>query len=152
MVEVHAVTQTDAMTWARLRHRLWPEHTLEELSVQVREFFDAGTPLIAAAFLAWDGGTPVGFVELSVRPYVPGAASLPVPFVEGWFVEPEWRLKGVGRMLVRAAEDWARSMGFRQLGSDALVDNALAFDAHRALGFRTVETIRCFIKELDDAT
>jgi aminoglycoside 6'-N-acetyltransferase I len=118
----------------------------------VREFFDASTPLIAAAFLAWDGGKPIGFLELSVRQYVPGAASLPAPFVEGWFVDPEWRGRGVGRLLVKAAEDWSRSRGYRQIGSDAVVENVLGTAAHRAMGFRIVETIRCFIKELDDAT
>src|SRR2546427_37738 len=61
----------------------------------------------------------------------------------------EWRRKGVGRMLVKAAEDWASSMGHRQLGSDADVENVVGAAAHGAMGFREVETIRCFIKELD---
>ncbi len=151
-VEIRPVTAADAETWASLRHKLWPRHTVEELSTQVREFFDRGTPLVAAVFLAGHHGEPIGFIELSVRPYVPGAASLPAPFIEGWYVEPRWRRQGVGRMLAKAAEEWARRKGHRQLGSDTLVDNAASIAAHEALGFRTVEAIRCFIKDLDDTT
>src|SRR5207249_10567503 len=100
-------------------------------------------------FFAWHENEPIGFLELSVRSYVPGAASLPAPFVEGWFVDVVWRRKGVGRMLLKAAVDWARRRGDRQLGSDADDDNVISAAAHKAAGFREVETIRCFIKGLD---
>ena len=148
-VKVREVGVADAERWINLR--LWPAHTVEELSEDVHEFFDRGTPLVAAAFLAWHKNEPIGFLELSVRPYVPGAASLPTPFVEGWFVDADWRRKGVGQMLVKAAEGWAISMGHRQLGSDADVENMLGAAAHEAAGFREVGTIRCFIKDLDSA-
>jgi aminoglycoside 6'-N-acetyltransferase I len=148
-VEIREVTPADAGAWASFRQRLWPEASLEELAEQVRAFFDEGTQLMETAFIAWDGDDPVGFLEVSVRAYVPGADSLPAPFVEGWFVEPARRGKGVGRSLVRAAEDWARNRGFTQLGSDTLMENAAAAEAHEALGFRTVEMLRSFIKDLD---
>lgn len=147
-VTVREVRAADASRWAHLRQKLWPGHTVEELSKDVHEFFAHGTPLAAAAFLAWNENEPVGFLELSVRSYVPGALSLPAPFVEGWFVDAAWRRKGVGRMLLTAAEDWARGRGYQQLGSDADVGNTLGAAAHAAVGFREVETIRCFIKDL----
>ena len=149
MVEVREAGAPDAERWIHLRRRLWPVPTVEELSKDVYAFFNRGTPLVAAAFLAWHKNEAIGFLELSVRSYVPGAGSLPAPFVEGWFVDVEWRRRGVGRMLVKAAEDWARRKGYRQLGSDADVKNTLGAAAHKATGFREVETIRCFIKDLD---
>ena len=151
MVEVREAGAPDAEQWIHLRHRLWPAHTVEELNKDVYAFFNRGTPLVAAIFLAWHKNEAIGFLELSVRPYVPGAASLPAPFVEGWFVDAEWRRRGVGRMLLKAAEDWARGRGYRQLGSDADVENVFGAAAHKAAGFREVETIRCFIKDLDIA-
>jgi len=151
VVEVREAGAPDAEQWIHLRHGLWPAHTVEELSKDVHAFFNRGTPLVAAVFLAWHKNEAIGFLELSVRPYVPGAASLPAPFVEGWFVDAEWRRRGVGRMLLKAAEDWARGRGYRQLGSDADVENVLGAAAHKAAGFREVETIRCFIKDLDIA-
>jgi aminoglycoside 6'-N-acetyltransferase I len=149
-VEVREATRADAETWARFRLALWPDEPSDELAAEVRDFFE-GNPAIAAAFLAWEGAEAAGILELSVRAYVPGAETNPAPFIEGWYVEPEWRGKGVGRMLVRAAEDWSRSKGYTQLGSDALMENVASAEAHEALGFRTVEMIRSFIKDLNDA-
>ena len=151
-MRVAEATSADADAWAEFRHALWPDQPLAELAADVRDFFDKGTPLIAAGFLAWEGERAVGFLELSVRPYVPGADSVSAPFIEGWFVEPGSRGKGVGRMLVAAAEDWARSRGYTQLGSDALMENVASAEAHEALGFRTVEMLRSFIKDLNDVT
>ena len=151
-MEVREATPEDAEKWAGFRLALWPDEPLAELAADVRHFFDKGTPLIAAGFLAWEGDEPVGFLELSVRPYVPGADHVSAPFIEGWFVDPGWRGKGVGRALVEAAEGWARSRGFTQLGSDALMENVASAEAHEALGFRTVEMLRSFIKDLNDGT
>jgi aminoglycoside 6'-N-acetyltransferase I len=151
-VDIREVTRADVDTWAEFRLALWPDQPLEELAADVRDFFDKGSPLIAVGFLAWEGEDAVGFLELSVRPYVPGADSVSAPFIEGWFVQPGWRGKGVGRALVGAAEDWARRRGYTQLGSDALMENVTSAEAHEALGFRTVEMLRSFIKDLNDAS
>ena len=62
---------------------------------------------------------------------------------------PEARRRGVGKALVRAAEDWAREQGCAEFASDALLDNHTSAVAHRALGFEETVQIRCFRKVLD---
>jgi len=57
------------------------------------------------------------------------------------------RRKGVGAMLVRAAEDWARHQGCSEFGSDTEIDNAASI-AHKALGFEETERLVCFRKTL----
>ncbi|HWG17323.1 MAG TPA: hypothetical protein VN678_05640 [Acidobacteriaceae bacterium] len=42
---------------------------------------------------------------------------------------------------MRAAEEWARAHGAREMASDALIDNEPSELAHRALGFEVVD--RC---------
>jgi tetratricopeptide (TPR) repeat protein len=71
-----------------------------------------------------------------------------VAFLEGWFVEEHARRRGVGAALIRAAESWAREQGCTEFASDALVDNDVSSQAHKALGFKEVEVIRCFMKTL----
>jgi aminoglycoside 6'-N-acetyltransferase I len=50
-----------------------------------------------------------GFAEFSVRDYVDGAQTKPVGYLEGWYVDPDWRGLGIGKALVDAGETWMRS-------------------------------------------
>src|SRR5215470_10313140 len=92
--------------WLRLRLRLWPDGTEAE---HVRYMADA---IARAHFvriaLTQSGATAIGFVEASKRvDYVNGTSSSPVAFLEGLYVEPGARRKGVARALVEAVEAWA---------------------------------------------
>jgi GNAT superfamily N-acetyltransferase len=49
-----------------------------------------------------------------------------VGFVEGWFVREPFRNRGVGRELMRAAEQWARARGCREMASE-IVDRCVHF-------------------------
>jgi aminoglycoside 6'-N-acetyltransferase I len=84
-------------------------------------------------------GEPLGMLELSLRSVAEGCRATPVPYVEGWYVVPEARRRGMGRELMMAAETWARERGYTEIASDALVDNFEPERAHLALGFEEVE-------------
>lgn len=77
-----------------------------------------------------------------------GCATHPVGYVEGWYVDPDVRRRGVGGMLVAAAEAWAASHGCREMASDAYADNAASIAAHRALGFAAGAAVVPFRKGL----
>ena len=102
----------------------------------------------APALVAEDGSGLVGFAELSIRPYAEGCETDRVGFLEGWYVAPAARHRGIGRKLVAAAEAWARSAGCTEFASDAEADNEFGAAAHRALGFEEAGLIRCFRKDL----
>jgi aminoglycoside 6'-N-acetyltransferase I len=82
-----------------------------------------------------------GFLEVSLRPYAWGCESSPVGYLEGWYVKPGVRRQGVGRALVTAAEEWARSKGCREMASDAEVENQVSEVAHGRLGYTVVEKL-----------
>ena len=90
----------------------------------------------------------VGVAELSIRPYAESCVTDRVAYLEGWFVEPSTRRRGVGRALVEAAEGRGRAQGCSEFASDAAPDNAVSIRAHRALGFTDAGLIRCFHKKL----
>ena len=85
---------------------------------------------------------------MGTRPYADGCDSAPVAYVEAWYVDVDLRRTGWGGRLIAAAEAWARAQGFRELGSDALIDNEVSIRAHKALGFTEHERLVCFGKKL----
>lgn len=129
---------------AALREALWPGIPKEESEAQVRAIV-AGTPrstLPLVVIVAEVRREIVGFVEVGLRSHADGCdPSRPVGFVEGWYVRPGYRGRGVGHALILAAEDWSRSQGCVELASDTWIDNEEAQRAHEALGFEVVD--RC---------
>lgn len=154
-IVIRPARQRDAVEWTALRHALWPDAEFAALSTDAQQYFDQDERrpgvMPEQVFVAEDEvtGRLVGFAELSRRLYAEGCETSPVGFLEGWYVAPGSRRTGVGRRLVAAGEAWARQLGCTEFASDALVDNAVSADAHRALGFAEVEVIRCFRKDLD---
>ncbi len=54
---------------------------------------------------------------------------------EDWFVEEEYRGKGIGIMLYNKLENWFRKKGCQQVMSDTWEGNELSIKAHKKLGF-----------------
>jgi aminoglycoside 6'-N-acetyltransferase I len=145
---IERCSSLDQPGWLELRLALWTDATAEE---------HRGYMAIALAqperflqLMMYDEKRqPVGFIEGSIRgDYVNGTESSPVGFVEGVFVAPAWRRRGIARQLYAAIGDWARARGCRELASDALLENEASQRAHRALGFRETERVVYFTREL----
>jgi len=135
-----------------MRVLLWPEASLEEHAAEIDYALRVGMkgPLPLAILVAVDDqGALVGFLEVGLRSHADGCdPSHPVGFVEGWFVQEALRNRGVGKQLMRAAEDWARAQGCLEMASDALIDNKVSERAHQALGFDIVDRCVHFRKRL----
>jgi aminoglycoside 6'-N-acetyltransferase I len=89
-----------------------------------------------------------GLIAIGIRPWADACDFAPCPYIESWFVEADLRKTGVGAALMAAAEDWARNKGFVELGSDALLENAVSIEAHQRLGFDLAERLQLFHKKL----
>jgi len=140
-----APSASDDRSWLALRQALWPGPT------EAEELAGMADTLARGHFvrLAVTGGVAVGFVEAALRTdYVNGTSTSPVAFLEGLYVEPHHRRRGIARALVEAVVSWARDCGCRELASDALLENLAAHATHRALGFEETERVVCFRREL----
>ena len=147
IVEIRFATPHDEEQWIRMRRALWPTSPEEEHRNEVTTLFGDSAPAMVA-LVAESGGQLLGFAEVSIRPYAEGCRTDRVGYLEGWYVVPEARGRGVGRRLVSAAETWARDQGCTEFASDTEADNHASAAAHRALGFTDVGLVRCFRKDL----
>lgn len=135
---------SDKAELAKLRSSLWPEMKPAENIAELDRFFQGGASTLPAVVLVSqeNSGALIGFIEVGLRSHADGCdAARPVGFIEGWFVSESSRKQGIGRQLMRSAEEWARTHGCIEMASDALIDNLTSQRAHQALGFEVVD--RC---------
>jgi aminoglycoside 6'-N-acetyltransferase I len=146
-VTIRHAGESDRTDWVRLRDALWPG-SLSDHDAETRQHFERAAD-VPVVFVAEADDRVVGFLELDYRKYAPGCASSPVPFIEGWYVEPAHQGQGIGTALVHAAEAWARAAGHPEIASDTELENANGIAAHRALGYEEVERTVYFRRSLD---
>lgn len=138
-------TNLDDVT--RLALKLWPEHAWRELRNELKDLLASEKDRI---FLAVKEGDTIGFLHMSLRfDYVEGSSSSPVGYVEGIYVDENYRNQGVSRKLVEAGEAWAKSLGCKEIGSDTELDNHGSQAFHQRIGFKEAGRIVAFIKEID---
>lgn len=118
------------------------------MAAETRAYFERRATSIALLAVDTAGGI-AGFAEASLRhDYVNGTDTSPVGFLEGLYVAPAWRRRGIGRALVAGVDDWVRATGCSELASDADVTNTAGHAAHRAYGFVETERVVYFRKRV----
>lgn len=129
-----------------MRIALWPDERSAASDAEMRAWHENPDARVLVAIRP--DGSLCGFVEVGTRPYAEGCETSPVGFIEGWYVDPDVRRHGCGRALIEAAEAWARSAGYTEMGSDALLDNLVSHRAHERLGYAEVVRLVAFRKSL----
>jgi aminoglycoside 6'-N-acetyltransferase I len=146
-VRIETCSDADLPRWVSLRIALWPD---EDADAMQREAPGMLVDADLLVLVARDGEAVIGFAEAAIRrDYVNGCETSPVAFVEGIYVTPVARGRGVARALIAGIARWAREKGVSELASDALLDNAASHAMHKALGFSETERVVYFRKALD---
>ncbi len=147
MIRVRPVEVADAEAWFGLRDALWPG-TPDDHRTEIRAFL-SDPPARETCLVAEgpDGGL-TGFAELRLREYADGCTSSPVGYLEGIYVAPGHRRRGVAAALLAAGEAWARARGCTEMASDRALDNEGSGRFHEARGFAEVERAVLYRKEL----
>src|SRR5437867_10985006 len=142
LMQIAPPVSSSDVEWLSLRLRLWP-HAAE--AEHLHEMGDALARGHCVRLALTSRGSAAGFVEASKRvDYVNGTSTSPVAFLEGLYVEPTSRRKGVARALVAEIERWALAERCSELASDSPLENVVAHAAHRALGFEETERVVYF--------
>ena len=145
---IRKASPADSLLLAQLACRLWPHHTPAELEP---EFNALVVSPEAACFLAFDMDEAIGFAQCQLRhDYVEGTQTSPVGYLEGIFVWPEFRHRGLAKQLLGACESWAKEKGCMEFASDCELGNDASLNFHLSMGFTEVNRIVCFTKTLRD--
>ena len=130
-----------------MRCLLWPSTSVAEHENEMSAYFMRGE-----GFLTWvaekSDKRVMGFLEASIREVAEGCDTRNVGYVEGWYVEPDFRRTGVGRLLVSHAAQWARARGCKEMGSDSELENEISLKTHLGLGFEETSRLIHFRKRL----
>lgn len=109
---------SDAAAWEALRRELWPDGT-EDHGPEIAAFFAGTIAEPNAVLVAEDAnGEIIAIAELSIRYDVAGLNGKRTGYVEGLYVRPAWRNRGISRELLLASKEWARKSMCEAFASD----------------------------------
>lgn len=126
--------------------QLWGNHNTKNLK---KEFETKLSNKESVIFLYVCDDKIVAFSMCGLRhDYVEGCISSPVAYLEGIFVLPEYRRKGIGKQLVEACQKWGKQQGCEEFASDCEFTNKISQQFHNGCNFKESNRIVCFVKDL----
>ena len=126
------VNKTNQQEFENLLKHLWENATLEDCKKDAK---------VTKQFMYYIDNKAVGLLTCSIkREYVAGCDTNKVAHLEGLYVLPEHRRKGIAAELVNHFRLWAKTKGCKEMASDVEVDNQTSLQVHKKLGFEVVET------------
>ena len=143
---IKIATKDDAVVVAKLAIQMWEDNLIEGLTEEFIELIEKDD---AQIFIKFVENKAVGFAQCQLRyDYVEGTENSPVGYLEGIFVEEEYRGKGFAKELLSECQKWAKEKGCQEFASDCELDNITSLKFHMAMGFEEANRIICFTKKL----
>lgn len=140
---IRPATAADAPQLALLAGQLGYPSTAEQVSARLREILEG--PAHAIFVAEGKDRCIAGYIEIfSFRTI----GSEPRIEIAGLVVDESCRSQGVGRLLMKHAEEWGRSRGFREAGLRSNVVRERAHQFYEDLGYRMNKTQKSFRKLL----
>ena len=93
-----------------------------------------------AIFVAYDGDTPLGYICCKIKERLNNSIMYDrkVLFVDDFCVGKQYTKRGIGRMLMDKAKDYAKSIGCHGLELTVWKFDGSAEDVYRSYGFTTM--------------
>jgi aminoglycoside 6'-N-acetyltransferase I len=132
--------------WLEMAIDLWPDYLAADLE---KVYMEITASEKSEILLCQYDDSLAGFVYVGLRTdYVEGSDSSPTGYIEGIYVRPAFRKKGIAKALYLTGEAWARQRGCSQIGSDIYIDNTVSYDFHTRIGFKEAGRLIAFIKNI----
>lgn len=143
---IREMTITDVPALAVMALKIWDSDYKDELE---QEFIDMTRDNKSTCFIKFIGDKPIGFANVCLRhDYVEGCETSPVAYLEAIYVDEEHRHLGYAKDLVNRCEEWGREQGAKEFASDCILTNNDSYKFHTAIGFKEVNRIICFKKDI----
>jgi GNAT superfamily N-acetyltransferase len=144
-VTIRPARQSDAGAIATLTKQLGYEVAPSEVAERLSRLLTRDDQQFSIAVL---DDQPVGWIHMVVTEYVESGAFV---VIGGLVVDRKHRKRGIGRLLLAHAENWAlgRGCSIVRLWSSAARTEAHAFYQH--VGYANIKTQYSFVKSLDGA-
>jgi aminoglycoside 6'-N-acetyltransferase I len=131
----------------KMSQKLWLDFEEQELESLLKEITKLKKNKILMAKNS--EGKNVGFSIFSIRTdYVEGADKSPTGYLEGIYVEPEYRKNGIAKEFLQIGEKWCKEKGCTQIGSDTWLANKQSREFHRKIGFWEEDELVHFLKNI----
>ena len=149
-LEIKQTYDINDKAWNKLRTDFAPEISTEQHRKALSNFINYSPAF--TAFIATSKKCGLcGFAEVSVRnDYVNGCQARPTLYLEGIYVQPQFRSRGIARELISAASLWGLKRGCVEFASDVFYDDFESRAAHSRMGFHETEKVIFYKKSLTD--
>ena len=149
---IRKAAKTDMVSVAEMAVMMWDSHSVEELKGEFEQEIENKDCVM---YIYCIDNIPIGFAQCGLRhDYVEGTDTSPVGYLEGIFVEEEYRKRGIAKEMLDACQRWAKEQGCTEFASDCEIDNIGSFHFqgslkfHLKMGFSEANRIICFTKRL----
>ena len=145
-IMIKIATINDSYIITQMAIKMWESHSFEGLENDIIETIKDNKSVF---FIKYINDIPIGFAQCSLRyDYVEGTESSPVGYLEGIFVEEQYRNNGYAKELLLSCEKWAKDKGCIEFASDCELVNNESLLFHISMGFIEANRIICFKKKI----
>lgn len=142
---IREAKQKDLSAICELAIKLWPDESYDEMYDDLSKSLNAENEIL----FVYEINNVEAFCTVSIRTdYVEGCTSSPTGYLEGIYVNSDFRSKGIGKKLVDAAIKWSKSMGCTEFGSDTELSNTNSQKFHEALGMTEANKVVSYILKI----
>ncbi len=106
--DVRGMKQNEWREWSVMRQALYDGLDDADAEREALKFMSGEDQDLKIVLLAVQDTNVIGFAELSERSVAEGCYDGPVAYLEGWYIKPDFRKKGVGAALIEAAKKTGR--------------------------------------------